>query len=242
MYLVAICDDEEEELDKNEKMLKIYEKRYLEESFVIRRFSNAKELLCTVKETGYMPDLLFMDIYMPGKPGIEAAEELRKMGSVCKIIFLTSSKEFALEAFRVDAAQYLVKPLPEKELFSILDKLLGSIQKERKKYLMVRSGGRFCRVTASDIVYCEAQKKSQHMYLADGTQFLLRMTMAKIYEMLSPYREFVKAGNSYIINLEHMVSLNASKMQMDNGRSIYLPRGSYQSLKAQYFEYYCEED
>lgn len=56
--------------------------------------------------------------------------------------------------------------------------------------------------------------------------------MAKVYEMLSGYKEFVKAGISYIVNLEHIESLNAQELQMDNGRTVYLPRGSYQSLKS----------
>ena len=66
--------------------------------------------------------------------------------------------------------------------------------------------------------------------------------MAKVYEMLSDYKEFVKAGISYIVNLEHIESLNAQELQMDNGRTVYLPRGSYQLLKEQYFSYYCGED
>lgn len=242
MYHIALCDDEEPELDKAKNMLKSYLERNRGCSFSIERFSSADDLLWKVKENEYMPDLLLMDIYMPRKLGIEAAKELREMGNECRIIFLTTSKEYALEAFRVDAAQYLVKPVSEEELFSVLDKLLGSILEEQKKYLLLRIDNRNRRIAMRDIVYCEAQKKCQCIYLSDGTQLLLRLTMAKVYDMLSGYKEFAKAGISYIVNLEHIESLNAQELQMDNGRTVYLPRGSYQLLKEQYFNYYCGED
>ena len=133
MYHIALCDDEESELDKAENMLKSYQEQNRECSFSIERFISADDLLWKVKENEYMPDLLLMDIYMPRKLGIEAAKELREMGNECRIIFLTTSKEYALEAFRVDAVQYLVKPVSEEELFSVLNKLLGSMFEEQKK-------------------------------------------------------------------------------------------------------------
>lgn len=242
MYHIALCDDEEAELDKTENMMKAYQEQNRGCSFSIERFNSADDLLWKVKENEYMPDLLLMDIYMPRKLGIEAAKELREMGNECRIVFLTTSKEYALEAFRVDATQYLVKPVSKEELFSVLDKLLGSLLEEQKKYLLLRIDNRNRRIAMKDIVYCEAQKKCQCIYLSDGTQLLLRLTMAKIYEMLSDYKEFVKAGISYIVNLEHIESLNAQELQMDNGRTVYLPRGSYQLLKEQYFNYYCGDD
>lgn len=242
MYQVALCDDEIVELDKTERMLKDYEERHSETEFAIRRFESADELLDQVREKNYIPDLILMDIYMPEKLGIDAARELRDMGSKGRIIFLTTSREHALDAFGVEASQYLVKPITENMLFSVLDKLLGDMKKARRKYLLLRIDGRIQRVVVSDIVYCEAQGKTQYLYLSDGTQYGLRRTMGEIYEMLACYREFSRVGVAYIINLEHVVSLNAQEVEMDNGKKIYLPRGSYQPLRERYFSYYCEEN
>lgn len=66
--------------------------------------------------------------------------------------------------------------------------------------------------------------------------------MAKIYEMICDFQEFVKVGASYIINLEHVDSLNAQETKMDNGKKIYPPRGAYRLLWEQYFDYYCGEE
>lgn len=241
MYRIAICDDETGELEKTEKLLSDYGKKHPGLDLRVLYFENAGELLSAVREEDDMPDLIFLDIYMPDQTGIEAARELRAMEYKGKLVFLTTSKEYALEAFDVAASQYLVKPVSEDKLFSVLDQLLEDAEEERKRYILLKIEGRLVRVPVNDIVYCEAQGKNQCLYLANGTQHLLHMTMKEIYELLSGYQEFVRIGVAFIVNLGYIGSLNAQEIQMDNGKKIYLPRGTYKILKEQYFRYYCEE-
>lgn len=241
MYRITICDDEPGELDKAERLLRQYQKQHVEYGFIIDRFTDAEELVSRMKKEDYVTDLMFMDIYMPGRLGIDIVREMRDMGNGCRLIFLTASTDFALDAFQVDADQYLVKPVQEKDLFPILDKLLSNIEREQKKYVSLRIDNRIRRIEVHDIVFCEAQKKSQCIWMADGSEHLIRMTMAKVYEKLSDFPEFVRVGVSYAVNLEHVESLNARELNMDNGKRIYLPRGSYASLRESYFGFYCEE-
>ncbi len=247
MYLIALCDDEPAELEKTEKLLGDYEKKFPGLEFMTRCFESAEELLCLVREKNYIPDLIFMDIYMPDKKsksnplGIEAAKELRNINYKGKLVFLTTSKEFALEAFDVDALQYMVKPVSKEKLFSVLNRFLNDLEEERKKYILLRIEGKLVRVSLNDIVYCEAQGKRQCLYLADGTQYILRMTMTELYEQLSKCQEFAKIGAAFIVNIGCIGTLNAKEICMDNGRKIYLPRGTYKGLREQYFNYYCRE-
>ena len=175
----------------------------------------------------------------PNKTGICAAKELRRLGNECRIIFLTTSTEHALEAFEVNASQYLVKPIMKKRLFYALDGLIGELEENRKRYLLLRIDGRLRRIWVDHIVFCEAQGKRQCLHLADGSQEVLRMTLNQLSEMLSEYEEFVKVGASYIVNLAHIDSLNAHDVCLDNRASIYLPRGAYKPLRDKYFDYYC---
>ncbi len=247
MYLIALCDDELAELEKTERLLGDYEKKHPGLDIITRCFENADELLYLVREENYMPDLIFMDIYMPDKEsnsyplGMEAAKELRNMNYKGKIVFLTTSKEYALEAFDVDAMQYMVKPVAEDKLFSVLNSLLKEIEEEQKKYILLRIEGRLVRVSLNDIVYCEAQGKTQWLYLINGSRYLLHMTMTEIYELLSCYQEFIRIGVAFIVNLGYIGSLNAKEIYMDNGMKIYLPRGTYKGLREQYFNFYCRE-
>ena len=247
MYMIALCDDETAELDKIENLLSVYEEEHPESEFMIERFESAKELIYMIRGKNYMPDVIFMDIYMPDKEsnssplGIEASKELRDMNYKGKIVFLTSSKEYALEAFDVDAMQYIVKPIAEEKVFLVLNSLLEDAEEEQKKYTLLRIDGRLVKVALNDIVYCEAQGKTQCLYLSNGMQFILRMTMTEIYEQLSPYQEFVRIGAAFIVNLGYIGSLSAKEVCMDNGIKIYLPRGTYKGLREQYFNYYCRE-
>ena len=245
---IALCDDETMELERTEKLLNAYEKKYGAYDFLVQCFESTDALLTAVREGNYVPDLIFMDIYMPGEEGeiaplgMETAKKLRDMGSEAEILFLTTSREYALEAFDVEASSYLVKPVQTDKLFSGLKRFLEKKEHENKKWILFKSQGRIVRVSLNDVVYCEAHGKRQHICMADGTERILNLTMAKIYDMCSACREFVRVGASYIINLEHIDSLNSQEVNLDTGQNIYLPRGTYHSLREQYFEYYCGRD
>ena len=78
--------------------------------------------------------------------------------------------------------------------------------------------------------------------MADGTELIQNLTLEMIYNMCSVCREFVRIGGSYIVNLEHIDSLNAQEVNLDNGQKIFLPRGAYRCLREQYFDYYCGKE
>lgn len=245
---IALCDDETVELEKTEKLLRDYEQKYPDSDFLIQRFESTDGMLTMVEENDYVPDLVFMDIYMPGEQGenaplgMEAAKRLRDMGSGAKLFFLTTSREYALEAFDVEAFCYLVKPISQDKLFSKLDRFLEETDSERRKYILLKEKGRIIKVPLNDMVYCEASGKHQCICMTDGTKRFQNLTMKKIYDMCSVCQEFVRVGASYIINLEHIESLNAREIQLDNGKKIHVPRGAYRCLREQYFEYYCREE
>ncbi len=242
MYRIALLDDETEELNKTIQILDKYESEHTESSFEVECFESADKLLGRVANEQYVPDLIIMDIYMPDKMGIDVAKELRDMGNQCKIIFLTTSKEHALDAFAVEATQYLLKPVSEERIFPVLDRIMEGNEEARRKYLLLRIEGRIRRVGVNDIAYCEAQGKMQYLYFADGSNCVLRVTMTEIYDQLSQYHEFVRVGIGYIVNLEHIESMSRQEVRMDNDKVLYLPRGSFAPLREKYFSYYCEEE
>lgn len=242
MYHIAICDDDKGELDKIQALLNAYYHKNPEADFSVERFEEPDRLLKRAEEKDYDPSLLLLDIRMPGIRGIQVAEELRRMGSLCRIVFITNSKEYALDAFRVGAADYLVKPVSEKELFPVLDHFFLEAEKEKERFLILRTGGVAKRVALSQIVCCEAQGNYQCLYLKDGSQMILRMTLTGLFGMVSAHQEFVKVGSAYFVNLRYVNSLNAQEMGLDTGMRIRLPRGTFPTLKEQYLRFYCEED
>lgn len=240
MYQIAVCDDEERELDIAERLLKEYRPAGggRRETFLVERFTSAGELYFRISEGKYLPDLLILDIYMPGQDGMETAERLRKSGYAGAIIFVSSSREHALNAFGVSASMYLVKPLESEPFFAALDKVFGELERDRQKYLILRIGGMLSRVPVDSIVFCEAQGNYQCLHFKDGTRQRIRMTMTEFYGLVSGYEEFARVGVAYTINLAHAESLNAREVCFSSGETIHLPRGVYPKLKEHYFAYY----
>lgn len=246
IYLTALCDDEITELAKTKKILIEYKKKHPQADFIIECFESADELLYRIEDRNYAPDLIFMDIFMPGPEGISesmgitVAKKLRNMGSRARLFFLTTSREYALEAFDVNASQYLLKPVTQEKMFDVLDTFLKNEKEERQRYILIKAEGRFVKVAVNDIVYCEAQGKLQCIHLADGGEYLQRMTMTELGETLLNYGEFVRVGSAFIVNLEYIDSLNARDICLTGEKRIYLPRGSYKGLRERYFNYYCK--
>ena len=124
MLKIAVCDDERAEREHVAGMLK----RYQEENHLpvrIDTFHNAVDLMEALRRENYQ--LLFLDILMPGFTGIQAAREIRSFDNETKIVFLTSSPEFAVESYRLDAFYYLLKPVADTDLFPVLDRFLRQL-------------------------------------------------------------------------------------------------------------------
>lgn len=238
MYQIALCDDEPTELHTMERMLRSYPGHSIKDTLAVRQFERADALLFAIEQESYVPDLIFLDIYMPTLSGLEAAKKLDEMDLPCRIVFLTSSKDHALEAFELNVLHYLVKPVSEESLFAAVDRALAQFEKDSSRYLFFQTGNQLRRIAADNIVYCEAQRKMQCVFLKNGEQLILHITMSKLYEMLAAHQEFVRAGVSYIVNLKHIDRLGSQMLQLDNGEEIYLPRGSYKTLSDRYFNHY----
>ncbi len=238
VYFIALCDDDERELDIIEDSLAAYQQTKETDEYRIDRFLSAEELLERITEKEYAPDLLILDIFMSGKTGIEAAEELRRQQCGTFIIFLTTSREYALEAYGVDALQYIVKPLDQARLFHAMDSAFRQMKKaEEEQIVMKVAGGGIRQMKADDIVYCESQKNYQMLYL-DSEECRVRMTAKELWEILERFAQFRRCGRSYIVNLNHVVSVEKEEILMGNERRVYIPRNVSAEFKKVYFSYY----
>lgn len=242
MYFIALCDDDERELDKIEDFLAAYQESKETDEYRIDRFRSAEELLERIAKKEYAPDLLLLDIFMSGKSGIEAAVELRKQECKTFIVFLTTSKEYALEAYGVDALQYLVKPLEKERFFHAMDIVLKQMKKAGEDQIVMKvAGGGIRQMKADDIIYCESQKNYQMLYL-EAEECRVRMTTKELWETLERFAQFSKCGRSYILNLNHVVSVEKEEILMDNDGTVYIPRNVSSEFKKVYFSYYFNNE
>ena len=148
MIKIAVCDDESKYLEKIKSITAQYasEKGLL---FDVRAYDSPSDLLDAI-EAGEEYSIYVLDIYMPGITGMSVATQLRDMGVESPIIFLTSSPDFALQAFGVNATHYILKPYDKDSVFNALDKALNEIGMMRPEGIMLRRGACFHRYQVSD--------------------------------------------------------------------------------------------
>ncbi len=238
MIKIAICDDESPELERADGLLKKYANEHLQYELKTYHFTAPLELLTYIAANGGF-DMLLLDVYMPGILGTNAARELRDMGDNCQIIFLTTSRDHAVDAFSLNAAHYLVKPYSEKEFFSAIDKVLEKLANKDEVYITVKSTEGISRIDLNKLVYTETENHFQRLYMLDGRTIYVRKSSTEFFELLDKAPRFFKCGNTYIINMDYIVELSSKCIAFSTGSKIPILNRKYSEFKKLYMDYIC---
>ena len=143
------------------------------------------------------PDLLFLDIQMPGMSGFELLERLDQ---VPQVIFTTAYDQYAIQAFEVSALDYLLKPIAPNRLAAALAKLRPRAERARIEQVFVRDGDRCWIVRLADILLLESEGNYTRLHFA-GERPLIRRSLNALEEQLDP-NLFFRAGRKEIVNLK----------------------------------------
>ncbi len=238
MISIAICDDEPQELERAKTLLKQYAKDHPQYEIKAYYFNAPLEFLAYIEANGGF-DVLLLDVYMDGILGTDAARELRAMGDNCQIIFLTTSRDHAIDAFSLDAAHYLVKPYSEKEFFSALDKVIDKLTKKDEVYITIKSTDGISRVDLNKLVYSETDNHVQKLYFSDGRVISVRKSSSELFELLDKEPRFYKCGSTYIINMDYIVELSSKGVAFSSGARIPILSRKYTELRKLYMDYSC---
>ncbi|MEA5019372.1 MAG: LytTR family DNA-binding domain-containing protein [Gordonibacter sp.] len=168
MLKIALCDDCPEDVALLRSALDSYLSRSSQDTAQVYPFDNA--LLCAegLAQIGGV-DVLLLDICMPGLLGTDIAREVRQRKDKTEIVFLTSSDEFAVEAFALKAAHYLVKPFSQDEFDEALETALNRIASKEIKRITLKARGRsIVSLDAEEITYIESSSHSQHLHTSTG--------------------------------------------------------------------------
>ena len=225
MHHIAICEDNYIDYALLQNILDDYELA-MHDSLNVKHFPDAEAMLAYFSLNDYRPEVLLMDISLPGISGIEAVRRLRSDNFSGEVIFTTHSREYALSAFEVNARQYLVKPVDKQKLFTVLEDVLHS----RRNYLFIRSQRTLRRVKFRDILYCETQGKYQVIHTR-SEEIRVRITSHGIRELAPTPLIFTAFGAAYLVNIENIDSLVDGKVIFDGGKVLMLSRKKFHELK-----------
>lgn len=232
---IAFCDDDLSVLNELSVLIDKYRvKRNTDISYFA--FHNPFDLLAEI-ERGSSFDIIFLDVIMPGENGIDAASEIRNFDTNVKIIFLTSSSEFAVESYEVGAYFYQLKPIWEESFFHLMDSALSTCKKEHSNSLVLRCKSGITRINLIEIEYCEVVHRTLFIHLTDGNVLECTGSLDELSKQLEPYGGFIRSHRSYLVNLEYIKHLSYQSITMSSSAQLPIPRGKYHEVKDTYLEY-----
>lgn len=235
MIKIAFCDDDMEVLHQMNELLDRYQVER-NEDITYAAFQSPFELLTEI-EKGIRPDILFLDVVMPGQNGMDVAKEIRQYDMNMKIIFLTSSPEFAVESYSVGAYFYQLKPIWEESFFRLMDAVLAECEKKKKNSLILRSKDGITRIDLQQLEYCEVLGRKLLFHLENGAVLESAGSLDDLAGQLMQYSNFFRPHRSFLVNMEYIQNISSRSIKMVNDAEIPIPHGKCSEVKNTYMEY-----
>ncbi|MFP3593020.1 LytR/AlgR family response regulator transcription factor [Chryseobacterium sp. SIMBA_038] len=152
-------------------------------------------------------DLIFLDIEMPSKNGLDFYKNISQN---TKVIFTTAYSEYAVDAFNINAVDYLLKPFSFERFRSAVEKVKINTENDEVKYLSIRADYKLHKINFNDILLIEGLDDYIQIHLKDNSKITARSSMKNIMEKLSE-KDFVRVHRSYIVpvnNIKTIVNRN----------------------------------
>ena len=215
---IAICDDEVSMVQILEEKIK----KLLPDA-VIEKYLSGDELIAS----GSKPDILFLDIQMPGMDGMETAKMLRQDNEDMILIFVTAAEEYVFQAFDVGAFHYLVKPFSDEKLKEVVTKAVHNIKRSSRlekdeKYIMVQTAGSHIKIFLRDIVYAEVYNRKVIIHTR-STDIEYYGKLQELSDMAGT--DFFRTHRAYLVHFKYVEKYDATnaiaQMLVANGHELY---------------------
>ena len=242
MIKIAVCDDESIYQACIVESLQHYFAARPSLVNEISVFADGAVLLADVAEHGAF-DLYLLDILMPEMNGIELGRRLRSKGDRGELIFLTNSNDFAADSYDVAAFFYLLKPVQQEKLFSVLDQVIEKIHKRHQAVVIVQTTEGTRRIKLEDICYAERVGRCMRYYCTNDTidTPTIRQPFREMAAPLLADRRFWLCGASFVLNFQHVSGVTGQTALLDNGKAVVLPRTAAVEFKKAWGNYWLEE-
>lgn len=170
-------------------------------------------------------DILLLDIEMGAMDGVTMAKKLRQENDTVQIVFITGYSDYISEGYEVAALHYLMKPVKEEKLFSVLDRAAEKLSKN-EKVLHFEAGGEMVRIPVYQIRYAEVFGNYVTIHAAHN--FTVKMTLGELEKALDD--RFFRVSRSAVVNLTQISRVTKAEIRLHDGVSIPLPRGAYEGV------------
>jgi two-component system LytT family response regulator len=162
---------------------------------------------------------MFVDINLPDLSGMDFVKSLK---NAPKVVFTTAYREYAVDGFRVDALDYLVKPIGYPDFLQAANRAAETITKKEDEFLLVKSEYKIIRINLADILYIEGMREYVRIHLAGGARPVMTLLSMKSIEQRLPSTKFMRIHRSYIVNLARITTIERNRIVFDKE---YIPVG-----------------
>lgn len=231
---IAICDDEKQ---VRQMLKKKIEK--MSPDMDIELFASGRELLLS----GCHPDILLLDIQMPGENGMETARQFRGRNEKTVLIFVTALEEYVFDAFDVGAFHYLVKPIEDSKLCQVLKNAMAQVNQRavgkngssrEESYIVVKTKGITRKILLNDIIYAEVFNRNIVLHLKN--EQIEYYGKLKELEAISG-NAFFRTHRAYLVNLKYVTSYEAGKVYMKD-KEVLLSKPNYSEFVKAFLHYH----
>ena len=240
---ITICDDSIKDLLDTEKLLLKYKTQYPDKDFEVEKYTDPSRLFQKIAE-GRLTDIYILDMLMPKRTGIDLGRQIRMSGSENIIIYITSSEDYALDAYEVRAVRYLLKPLDEVRLFESLDYALSYTMAKTGPTYMIRTKNGLLPRAYSKIEYIESAARKLELHLADGEllqSLFIRTSFEEEVRELTEHGNFLQIHKSFLVNLDYVKQLTADSVIMNSGAQLPVSRAKAPKVKREYLLFVSEK-
>jgi len=224
---IAICEDNAADAAELRAILD----RYIEQNGYaseISAFGSGEDLLAAFSPGLF--DIIFMDVYMGGMTGIDAAKKIRDVDPGCALVFITSSADHSLESYSVRGSAYVVKPIDEAKVLEALV-TCRDIFLRNARYIEIRVERSDMKIPLIKIYYIES-KSNDALFQTVSGGYKTRMTLDDIEQRLGG-RPFYRCHQSYIVNTSHIQQLDGNDVVLKNGDRIPMRKSGRGGIRAE---------
>lgn len=242
MLELAICDDDIEILEHTKHLVNAYLRGRPELDGSVRCFQSAYDLVDCIKNRGGF-DAYLLDILMPYMSGIDLGMAIREIGDQAPIIYLTSSKDYAVDSYQVSTFYYILKPATEEKISHVLDKLFEKLAANPEKPIPVRTSDGIAPVFPSKLLYVKVRSHILYYHLADGHVVESITTRESFDDVVAPLLEdsrFLKINYNHVINMSYVKALTGPQFLMEDEALLAISRKLSTSAKRAFMEYILE--
>lgn len=209
MLRIAICDDEVTARDTLWMQLAKLLKEHSEE--VVYEFSSGKSTVNWLKKHPGEIDLLFLDVEMEGLNGMETARQIREFDEGILLVFVTGYADYVFDGYSVGAMDYLMKPVEEEKLFSVLQRVREKMDKEEESFFILKNTEGTYRFSLKDILYFYSDKRKVTLVTKKGEYSFY----GKLSEVEQQMREgFVRIHQRYLVNAAAVSYIGSTCVEM----------------------------